>query len=123
MLNTTRGILALQDVSARYGHPVVVLNLVKSAEKRPRETILRKEFAIAVAYINQQVCVFALPVVSLLLPSLLLLLISFDQTSLEQIGQRQCSYITCITNAALSSVNLTFARLKQSCEDCILPVA
>lgn len=45
-----------QDVSARYGHPVVVLNLVKSAEKRPRETILRKEFAIAIAYINQQVC-------------------------------------------------------------------
>ena len=47
---------ALQDISARYGHPVVVLNLVKSAEKRPRETILRKEFAIAIAYINQQVC-------------------------------------------------------------------
>ena len=45
----------MQDVSARYGHPVVVLNLVKSAEKRPRETILRKEFAIAIAYINQQV--------------------------------------------------------------------
>lgn len=47
--------VAMQDVSARYGHPVVVLNLVKSAEKRPRETILRKEFAIAIAYINQQV--------------------------------------------------------------------
>ena len=45
----------LQDVSTRYGHPVVVLNLVKSAEKRPRETILRKEFAISIAYINQQV--------------------------------------------------------------------
>ena len=44
-----------QDVSTRYGHPVVVLNLVKSAEKRPRETILRKEFAISIAYINQQV--------------------------------------------------------------------
>ena len=50
-------IMAMQDVSARYGDPVVVLNLVKSAEKRPRETILRKEFAIAIAYINQQVCV------------------------------------------------------------------
>ena len=48
-------LVAMQDVSARYGHPVVVLNLVKSAEKRPRETILRKEFAIAIAYINQQV--------------------------------------------------------------------
>ena len=47
--------VGLQDVSARYGHPVVVLNLVKSAEKRPRETILRKEFAIAIAYINEQV--------------------------------------------------------------------
>ena len=47
--------VTLQDMSARYGHPVVVLNLVKSAEKRPRETILRKEFAISIAYINQQV--------------------------------------------------------------------
>lgn len=46
--------LHFEDVSARYGHPVVVLNLVKSGEKRPRETILRKEFAIAIAYINQQ---------------------------------------------------------------------
>ncbi|KAL0027916.1 hypothetical protein WJX79_002536 [Trebouxia sp. C0005] len=46
--------LHFEDVSGRYGHPVVVLNLVKSGEKRPRETILRKEFAIAIAYINQQ---------------------------------------------------------------------
>ncbi|DBA74413.1 TPA: hypothetical protein ACH3X1_011168 [Trebouxia sp. C0004] len=46
--------LHFEDMSARYGHPVVVLNLVKSGEKRPRETILRKEFAIAIAYINQQ---------------------------------------------------------------------
>ncbi|DBA69115.1 TPA: hypothetical protein ACH3X2_013084, partial [Trebouxia sp. C0005] len=29
-------------------------DLVKSGEKRPRVTILRKEFAIAIAYINQQ---------------------------------------------------------------------
>lgn len=53
--------VAMQDLSARYGHPVVVLNLVKSAEKRPRETILRKEFAISVAYINQQVLITFFP--------------------------------------------------------------
>ena len=33
----------------------MVLSLVKSAEKRPRETILRKEFNTAISYINQQV--------------------------------------------------------------------
>ena len=45
----------LQDLGDRYGHPTVVLSLVKSAEKRPRETILRKEFNTAISYINQQV--------------------------------------------------------------------
>ncbi len=32
----------------------MVLNLVKSAEKRPRETILRQEYANAISYINNQ---------------------------------------------------------------------
>ena len=45
----------VQDLGNRYGHPTVVLSLVKSAEKRPRETILRKEFNTAIGYINQQV--------------------------------------------------------------------
>jgi hypothetical protein len=41
-----------QGLAARYGHPVTALNLVKAAEKRPRESILRTEFAAAVRYLN-----------------------------------------------------------------------
>ncbi|QDZ25839.1 phosphoinositide phosphatase SAC1 [Chloropicon primus] len=37
----------------RYGKPVIVLNLIKSFEKRPREMILRVEFAQAVDYLNR----------------------------------------------------------------------
>ena len=37
----------------RYGKPVIVLNLIKSYEKRPREMILRVEFAQAVDYLNK----------------------------------------------------------------------
>lgn len=44
------------DLKRRYGPSVVVLNLVKAREKRPRETILRKELAIALNIINAQVC-------------------------------------------------------------------
>ena len=45
---------AMQDLRARYGDPIVVLNLVKSVEKRPRETILCQEYASAISYINNQ---------------------------------------------------------------------
>ncbi|KAI5061167.1 hypothetical protein GOP47_0023672 [Adiantum capillus-veneris] len=41
-----------QNLAARYGNPIVVLNLVKTVEKRPRETILCREYASAVAYLN-----------------------------------------------------------------------
>lgn len=37
----------------QYGTPVIVLNLVKSKEKIPRESILLKEFTNAVNYLNQ----------------------------------------------------------------------
>ena len=47
--------VVVQDLSARYGKPIIVLNLVKSAEKRPRESILQAELARAVAYINKGV--------------------------------------------------------------------
>ncbi|KAK9823645.1 hypothetical protein WJX72_004414 [[Myrmecia] bisecta] len=46
--------LHFQDLVARYGQPITVLNLVRSQEKRPRETILRREFATAINYLNQQ---------------------------------------------------------------------
>lgn len=44
-----------RDLRQRYGGPLVVLNLVKSAEKRPRETILRRELHSAINYLNQNV--------------------------------------------------------------------
>ncbi len=50
--------MIVQDLSARYGKPIIVLNLVKSAEKRPRESILQAELARAVAYINKGVRAF-----------------------------------------------------------------
>lgn len=39
----------------------MVLNLVKGAEKRPRESILQAELANAIAYINKSVRSQALP--------------------------------------------------------------
>lgn len=38
---------------ARYGTPVVVVNLVKARERTPRETLLLKEFTEAITYLNQ----------------------------------------------------------------------
>lgn len=44
--------LHFQDLENRYGNPITVLNLIKTQEKRPREMILRREFAHAVGYLN-----------------------------------------------------------------------
>ncbi|KAI5084664.1 hypothetical protein GOP47_0000833 [Adiantum capillus-veneris] len=44
--------LHFENLAARYGNPIVILNLVKTKEKRPREVILCREFANAVAIIN-----------------------------------------------------------------------
>ncbi|XP_072990700.1 phosphatidylinositol-3-phosphatase SAC1 [Typha latifolia] len=41
------------DLAQRYGNPIIVLNLIKTVEKRPREMMLRREFAHAVGYLNQ----------------------------------------------------------------------
>ncbi|WZZ10772.1 hypothetical protein YC2023_096693 [Brassica napus] len=41
-----------EDLVNRYGNPIIVLNLIKSVEKRPREMVLRREFAKAVGYLN-----------------------------------------------------------------------
>ncbi|TQD91947.1 hypothetical protein C1H46_022463 [Malus baccata] len=40
--------LHFEDLAMRYGNPVIVLNLIKTVEKRPREMMLRREFASAV---------------------------------------------------------------------------
>ena len=39
----------------RYSSPVICLDLVKAAEKAPREIVLRSEFDTAISYINQSV--------------------------------------------------------------------
>ncbi|KAM3759471.1 hypothetical protein ACB098_01G122700 [Castanea mollissima] len=45
--------LHFEDLAGRYGNPIIVLNLIKTVEKRPREMMLRREFAHAVGYLNQ----------------------------------------------------------------------
>eukprot|EP01132_Coremiostelium_polycephalum_P008426 gene8426-10345_t len=46
-------ILHFQDLFRRYGSPVIILNLVKSNEKKPRESILRTEFTQAIDILNE----------------------------------------------------------------------
>ncbi|PWN31122.1 hypothetical protein BDZ90DRAFT_230116 [Jaminaea rosea] len=45
--------LHFDDMFARYGSPLIILNLIKSREKTPRETKLLKAFGECVAYLNQ----------------------------------------------------------------------
>ncbi|KAJ6975538.1 phosphoinositide phosphatase SAC1-like isoform X2 [Populus alba x Populus x berolinensis] len=44
--------LHFEDLVKRYGNPIIVLNLIKTVEKRPREMMLRREFASAAGYLN-----------------------------------------------------------------------
>ncbi|CAH1442399.1 unnamed protein product [Lactuca virosa] len=45
--------LHFQNLYKRYGNPIIILNLVKTREKKPRESILRVEFANAIESINR----------------------------------------------------------------------
>ncbi|CAI9097357.1 OLC1v1033759C1 [Oldenlandia corymbosa var. corymbosa] len=45
--------LHFENLFSRYGHPIIILNLIKTTEKRPRESILRTEFANAIECINK----------------------------------------------------------------------
>ncbi|CAK7356460.1 unnamed protein product [Dovyalis caffra] len=45
--------LHFENLVKRYGNPIIILNLIKSREKKPRETILRAEFANAIRFINK----------------------------------------------------------------------
>ncbi|CAI5519407.1 unnamed protein product, partial [Closterium sp. Naga37s-1] len=45
--------LHFENLMERYGRPIIILNLIKTVEKHPREMILRREFAMAVAYLNR----------------------------------------------------------------------
>ncbi len=43
------------DLMQRYGAPIIVLDLVKHHEKRPRESLVGKEFQQAVAVLNESI--------------------------------------------------------------------
>ncbi|XVE88570.1 hypothetical protein DITRI_Ditri19aG0079800 [Diplodiscus trichospermus] len=45
--------LHFENLVRRYGNPIIILNLIKRSEKKPRETILRAEFANAIRFINK----------------------------------------------------------------------
>ncbi|PSR96966.1 Phosphoinositide phosphatase [Actinidia chinensis var. chinensis] len=45
--------LHFQNLVKRYGNPIIILNLIKTREKKPRESILRAEFGNAIALINK----------------------------------------------------------------------
>ncbi|XP_024979533.1 phosphoinositide phosphatase SAC2-like isoform X3 [Cynara cardunculus var. scolymus] len=44
--------LHFENLVKRYGNPIIILNLIKTKEKRPRESLLRMEFAHAIELIN-----------------------------------------------------------------------
>ncbi|CAM8974575.1 unnamed protein product [Rhodiola kirilowii] len=45
--------LHFTNLMNRYGNPIIILNLIKTQEKKPRESILRTEFANAIDVINK----------------------------------------------------------------------
>ncbi|KAJ6839358.1 phosphoinositide phosphatase SAC2-like [Iris pallida] len=45
--------LHFENLSKRYGNPIIILNLIKTHEKKPRESILRAEFVNAIDTINK----------------------------------------------------------------------
>ncbi|GLT97150.1 hypothetical protein SLE2022_147320 [Rubroshorea leprosula] len=45
--------LHFENLVKRYGNPIIILNLIKTQEKKPRESILRQEFANAIEFINK----------------------------------------------------------------------
>lgn len=45
--------LHFDDMFARYGSPIIILNLIKSKEKTPRETKLLSAFGECIGYLNQ----------------------------------------------------------------------
>eukprot|EP00268_Persea_americana_P043929 TRINITY_DN442_c0_g1_i5.p1 TRINITY_DN442_c0_g1~~TRINITY_DN442_c0_g1_i5.p1 ORF type:complete len:849 (-),score=149.16 TRINITY_DN442_c0_g1_i5:378-2924(-) len=45
--------LHFDNLVKRYGNPIIILNLIKAHEKKPRESILRVEFSNAIDHINR----------------------------------------------------------------------
>lgn len=46
--------LHFENLVMRYGNPIIILNLIKACEKKPRESILLAEFAHAIDIINKE---------------------------------------------------------------------
>nr|XP_029124402.1 phosphoinositide phosphatase SAC2 [Elaeis guineensis] len=45
--------LHFDNLVKRYGNPIIILNLIKTCEKKPRESLLRAEFVHVIDYINK----------------------------------------------------------------------
>ncbi|XP_039028263.1 phosphoinositide phosphatase SAC3-like isoform X3 [Hibiscus syriacus] len=45
--------LHFENLVERYGNPIIILNLIKTQGKKPRESILRQEFAHVIDFINK----------------------------------------------------------------------
>ncbi|MBA0695072.1 hypothetical protein Goari_005308, partial [Gossypium aridum] len=45
--------LHFENLVRRYGNPIIILNLIKRCENKPRETILRAEFANSIRFLNK----------------------------------------------------------------------
>ncbi|KAJ1437092.1 SAC domain [Sesbania bispinosa] len=45
--------LHFENLVKRYGNPIIILNLIKTHERKPRESILRTEFGNAIDFINK----------------------------------------------------------------------
>ncbi|KAK8515437.1 hypothetical protein V6N12_075479 [Hibiscus sabdariffa] len=45
--------LHFENLVERYGNPIIILNLIKTQEKKPRESILRQEFAHVIDFLNK----------------------------------------------------------------------
>nr|CAD1838049.1 unnamed protein product [Ananas comosus var. bracteatus] len=45
--------LHFDNLAKRYGNPIIILNLIKTREKKPRESLLCAEFASAIHFINK----------------------------------------------------------------------
>lgn len=45
--------LHFENLAKRYGNPIIILNLIKMQESKPRESILRSEFAKAIEFLNK----------------------------------------------------------------------
>lgn len=76
-----------------YGSPIIVLNLVKKKEKRPRESILFKQFEYSIEYLNQ------------FLPKQHhIIMIGYDMAKSKKQGD---NVISCLTNIAQYTLKRT----------------